>query len=109
MSRSFSHALFVPVAPVELIRDVKKAFEAEVTTTETRTYKQTIISADRTQDGTRLSEIRPSQVTSLSEREGEDDWFVLFDVTREKPAVAPPGTRSCQRARAHCAQRFASD
>ncbi|KAM4581075.1 uncharacterized protein PAE49_005741 isoform 3-T4 [Odontesthes bonariensis] len=80
-------AVIIPAAaPVEVIRDVKKAFVAEVTTTETRTYKETIISVDRT----RLSEIRPSQATSLSEREGEDDWFALFDVTREKPAVAPP-------------------
>ncbi|KAF7665728.1 hypothetical protein LDENG_00132620 [Lucifuga dentata] len=79
-----------PVAPVELIPDMRKIFEAEVTTTETRTWKKMIIGVDNRQDETRLSEIRLSQIALPSEREGGDDWFLLFDIIREKPVVIPP-------------------
>ncbi|XP_026226577.1 uncharacterized protein LOC113169408 isoform X3 [Anabas testudineus] len=80
----------VPSAtPVEIISEMRKTFEAEVTTTEIRTWKKTIIGADSRQDEARLSEIRPSQTAPLSEREG-DDWFVLFDTIGEKAVVIPP-------------------
>jgi len=88
--------LFVPVTPVEIIRDMRKTLEVDVTTTETRTWKKRIIGVDRRQDETRLSEMRQIQITPLSEREGGDDWFVLFDILREKPVVVPPGTSCCQ-------------
>ncbi|XP_041843135.1 uncharacterized protein LOC121641205 isoform X3 [Melanotaenia boesemani] len=84
-------AVTVPTAtPLEIVRDMKKTFEAEVKTTETRTYKKVIIGVDRRQDGTRISEIRPSQLAPLSETGGENDWFKLFDVTRGKPVVMLP-------------------
>ncbi|XP_045901680.1 uncharacterized protein LOC123968783 isoform X1 [Micropterus dolomieu] len=77
------------VIPFEIIPDVQKMFEAEVTPTETRIWKK-IIGAESRQDETRLSEIRPSQTAPPSERGGGDDWFVMFDVIREKPVVIPP-------------------
>lgn len=80
------------VTPVEITSDMRKTFEAEVTTTETRTWKKMIIGVDSRQEETRLSEIRPIQTAPLSEREGEDDWFVLFDIAREKPVFIPSGT-----------------
>lgn len=80
------------VTPVEIISDMRKTFEAEVATTETRTWKKMIIGVDSGQDETHLSEIRSSQTAPLSEREGGDDWFVLFDIIREKTVVIPPGT-----------------
>ncbi|XP_051813077.1 uncharacterized protein LOC110969054 isoform X3 [Acanthochromis polyacanthus] len=84
-------AVIVPtVTPVKIILDVKKTLEAEVTTTETRMWKETIIGLDSRQDEARLSEIRPSQIVPLSERQGGDDWFILFDMIREKPVVVPP-------------------
>lgn len=83
--------------------DVRKTFE--VTTTETRTQKKMIIGVDRRQDETRLSEMRQIQIAPPSEREGGDDWFVLFDIIREKPVVVPPGTSFCQRVCVHCAKR----
>ncbi|XP_035020391.2 uncharacterized protein LOC118114199 isoform X4 [Hippoglossus stenolepis] len=76
------------VSPVEIILDVGK--EVEVTTTETRTWKKMIIGGDSRQDETRLSEIRPIQAASPSEREGGDHWFVLFDIVQEKPVFVPP-------------------
>nr|XP_033496144.1 uncharacterized protein LOC117265653 isoform X2 [Epinephelus lanceolatus] len=78
------------VTPVEIIPDKRKMFDLEVTTTETTTWKKMIIGVDSRQDETRLSQIRPSQVAPPSEREGGDDWFVLFDIIREKPVVIPP-------------------
>ncbi|CAB1416778.1 unnamed protein product [Pleuronectes platessa] len=78
------------VSPVEIILDVRETFEVEVTTTETRTLKKMIIGVDSRQDETRLSEIRPIQVASPSEREGGDDWLVLFDIVKEKPVFVPP-------------------
>lgn len=88
---TFDSCLFVAATPVEIISEMRKTFEAEVTTTEIRTWKKTIIGADSRQDEARLSEIRPSQTAPLSEREG-DDWFVLFDTIGEKAVVIPPGT-----------------
>ncbi|XP_018543577.2 uncharacterized protein LOC108890900 isoform X12 [Lates calcarifer] len=78
------------VTPVKIMPDVRKTFE--VTTTETRTQKKMIIGVDRRQDETRLSEMRQIQIAPPSEREGGDDWFVLFDIIREKPVVVPPVT-----------------
>ena len=88
--------LFVPVSPVEIILDVRKTFEVEVTTTE-----KMIIGVDSRQDETRLSEIRPIQAAPPSEREGGDDWFVLVDIVREKPVFKPPGTSYRQRVCIH--------
>lgn len=84
--------LFVPVTPFEIILDMRKSLEVEVKTTETTTWKETIIGVDSRQDETRLSEIRSRQIAPPSEREGGDDWFLLLDVIREKPLVVPPGT-----------------
>ncbi|XP_022617645.1 uncharacterized protein LOC111234028 isoform X1 [Seriola dumerili] len=81
-------AVILPsVAPVEIIRDMRKTFEVEVTSTETRTWKKTIIGVDRRQDETRFSEMRQIQIAPPSEREGGDDWFILFDIIREKPVI----------------------
>ncbi|XP_036930180.1 titin-like isoform X4 [Acanthopagrus latus] len=79
-----------PVTPVKIIPDMRKSFEIEVKTTETTTLKKTMIIVDSRQDETRPSEIRPSQIAPPSEREGGDDWFLLFDIIREKPLVVPP-------------------
>lgn len=81
----------MPVAAVE-IPDMRKTFEVEVTTTETRTWEKTIIGVDNRQDEARLSEMRMSPIAPPSEREGGDDWFVLFDIIREKPFVIPQGS-----------------
>ncbi|KAM3614095.1 uncharacterized protein V6R79_010151 [Siganus canaliculatus] len=78
--------------PVEIITDVRKPFEPEVKTTETTVWKETIISAESRQDETRLSEIRPRQTAPPSEREGGDDWFILFNIIREQPVIVPPVT-----------------
>ncbi|XP_035485046.1 uncharacterized protein LOC118302716 isoform X8 [Scophthalmus maximus] len=78
------------VAPAEIVLDERKTFEVEVTTTETRTWKKKIIGVDSRQDETRSSEIKRIQMAPLSERGGGDDWFVLFDIVREKPFVVPP-------------------
>ncbi|KAK2844434.1 hypothetical protein Q5P01_011093 [Channa striata] len=75
------------VTPTEIIPDMRKVLEAEVTTTETRT--QMIIGGDDRQDETRLSEIKLSQVAPLPVRE-DDDWFVLFNIIQEGPVVIPP-------------------
>uniref|UniRef100_A0A3Q3IH89 SAB domain-containing protein n=1 Tax=Monopterus albus TaxID=43700 RepID=A0A3Q3IH89_MONAL len=83
-------AMLPTVTPLAIIPDMKKTSMAEVTTTETRMWKKMIIGVDSRQDETRLSEIRPIQIAPLAEREGGDDWFVLFDVIREKPVVIPP-------------------
>lgn len=80
----------MPVVPVKTVEDVSKTFVAEVTTTETRTWKSMIISVDSRQEETRRSETKMVQIAPLSER--EDDWFALFDIIREKPVVVPPGT-----------------
>lgn len=70
----------MPVTPAQIVPEMK-TFEVEVT----EKWKKTVIGADGGQDGTSVSEIRASQIASLSER--EDDWFVLF----EKPVVVQPG------------------
>ncbi|KAK9513643.1 hypothetical protein VZT92_027159 [Zoarces viviparus] len=82
-------AVLPSVTPVEIIPDVRKTFEVEVTTAETRTWEKVIIGVDGRQDETRLSEIRTRQIASPSERGGGDDWFALFDIIREKPVVRP--------------------
>ena len=84
--------MFMLVTPTEVIQDIKKTFDVAVTRTETTTYTKIITGVGSRQVGTGISEIRPSQIAPLSEREGGDDWFALFDITREKPSVAPPGT-----------------
>ncbi|XP_039885468.1 uncharacterized protein LOC120732150 isoform X6 [Simochromis diagramma] len=67
------------VTPAQIVPEMK-TFEVEVT----EKWKKTVIGADGGQDRTSVSEIRASQIASLSER--EDDWFVLF----EKPVVVQP-------------------
>ncbi|XP_035768188.1 uncharacterized protein LOC102777766 isoform X4 [Neolamprologus brichardi] len=67
------------VTPAQIVPEMK-TFEVEVT----EKWKKTVIGADGVQDRTSVSEIRASQIASLSER--EDDWFVLF----EKPVVVQP-------------------
>uniref|UniRef100_I3J3T2 Protein 4.1 n=1 Tax=Oreochromis niloticus TaxID=8128 RepID=I3J3T2_ORENI len=67
------------VTPAEIVPEMK-TFEVEVT----EKWKKTVIGADGGQDRTSVSEIRASQIASLSER--EEDWFVMF----EKPAVVQP-------------------
>lgn len=79
------------VTPVEIIYTDMRKTEAEVKTTETRTWKKMIINEDSRQDETHLSEIRSSQTAPLSEREEGDDWFVQFDTIQEKTVVIPPG------------------
>lgn len=98
----------MPVTPFEIILDMRKSLEVEVKTTETTTWKKTIIGVDSRQDETRLSEIRSRQIAPPSEREG-DDWFLLFDIIREKPLVVPPGTFHSQRRYIQCAiKKFSS-
>lgn len=75
-----------------------------MTTTETRTWKKMIIGVDRRQEEARLSEIRPGPVAPPSER--EDDWFILFDMIKEKPVVIPPGTFHYQKVSIHCGKRL---
>lgn len=81
------------VTPAEIMSDMRKTLETEGTTAETRTWKKMIIGVDSRQDETRMSEIRSSPTAPLLDREG-DDWFVLFDVIREKTVVTPSGTFS---------------
>ncbi|XP_030013897.1 uncharacterized protein LOC115435549 isoform X11 [Sphaeramia orbicularis] len=77
------------VTPVEPVPYMRKTIETEVTITETKTWKKITIGVDRKQDEARLSEIRSRQIAPPVEREGGDDWFVLFDVIRDKPVVVP--------------------
>lgn len=70
---------------------MRKTIETEVTLTETKTWKKVTIGVDRKQDEARLSEIRPRPITEPPEREGGDDWFVLFDAIRDKSVVVPQG------------------
>lgn len=86
----------MPATPFEIIPDMRKSFEVKMKETP-ETWKKTIIGVDSRQDETRLPEIRPSQTAPPSEREGGDDWFVLFNAIREKPLVVPPGTLSLQK------------
>ncbi|XP_074539406.1 uncharacterized protein LOC141800641 isoform X1 [Halichoeres trimaculatus] len=78
------------VTPDKIVLDVRESMKVEVKTTETTTWKTDIISVISRQDETRLTEIRPSKMATPSEREGGDDWFVLFDSIREKPVFIPP-------------------
>ncbi|XP_054636954.1 uncharacterized protein LOC129184736 [Dunckerocampus dactyliophorus] len=77
-----------PVTPVEITLPMRKPFETEVLTTESRTWDKMVIGESR-HDETRLSKMRPSPVGPTSGREGEDDWFVLFDIITEKTAAVP--------------------
>lgn len=77
----------------EIITNVRKPFEVEMTT-ETATWKK-IIGVDSMQDQTCPAGIRPSQAALASQREFEDDWFKWFNAIREKPVVMPPGTFAC--------------
>lgn len=87
--------MFAPVTLLEVVTDMRKSSEVELKTTETTTWKKMIIGMDSRHDETLQSEISPSQIAQPSEREGGDDWFVLFDVFRDKPVVIPPGTFHC--------------
>ncbi|XP_077430721.1 uncharacterized protein LOC144057263 isoform X3 [Vanacampus margaritifer] len=74
-----------PDAPVEITPAMRKPFEAEVLTTETRTWEMKIIGENTRLDETQISEMRPA-----SGREGEDNWFELFQQqTIEKTAPLP--------------------
>ncbi|XP_068180211.1 uncharacterized protein [Antennarius striatus] len=79
-----------PVAPVKIVPDMRESFEVEVKTTETTKWREMIIDSDSKRDETRLSEIRLTQIASPSEREGGDDWFVLFDAIHEKSDYIQP-------------------
>lgn len=70
---------------------MKRSFEVETKTTKTAT-RTTIISMDSMQDESCLSEIGPSQAASVSQRDLEDDWFILFNVIPQEAVVMPPGT-----------------
>ncbi|KAM9309479.1 uncharacterized protein KZ484_025542 isoform 3-T5 [Pholidichthys leucotaenia] len=78
------------VAPVGIVPNVRKMVEVKVTAAETRRREEMIIGVDSRQDRTRQAEIKPSPTAAPSEREGGDDWFVLFDAIREKPVIVPP-------------------
>lgn len=97
----------MPVTPFEIILDTRKSLVVETETTETTTWKKTLIGDDSMQDETRLSEIIPRQIAPTSERGRGDDWFILFDAIREKPLFVPPGTFCCQRhtTKTHSVQR----
>lgn len=78
-----------PLAPVEIIPDMRQVLEVEVPTPETRTWEKMIIGVESRQDAARLSDTSPTAPSS--ERKG-DDWFSLFDVIpRQKPVAIPPG------------------
>ncbi|KAM9852266.1 uncharacterized protein ACBR49_005367 isoform 2-T2 [Aulostomus maculatus] len=79
-----------PVAPVEIIPDMRRTSEGQVTTTETPTWQKMIIGMDSRQDEARLSEIRLSPIAPTPQIQRDDDWFTLFDVIREKPVAIPP-------------------
>nr|XP_057940697.1 uncharacterized protein LOC131137133 isoform X3 [Doryrhamphus excisus] len=79
----------VRIPPVTVA--VRKPFETEVLTTESRTWEKMIIGESR-RDETRFSEMRLSPVGPTSGREGEDDWFALFDIITEKTAAVPSVT-----------------
>ncbi|XP_077384180.1 uncharacterized protein LOC144022882 isoform X2 [Festucalex cinctus] len=74
-------------APVEITPAIRKPFEAEVLTTETRTWEMKIIGENTRLDETRISEMRP--VVPASGREGEDDWFELFQQQTRLEKTAP--------------------
>ncbi|TNN78450.1 Protein 4.1 [Liparis tanakae] len=78
------------VTPVEIIPDMRKRLEVEVTAAETSAWKKMIIGVDSRRDETLVSEIRTCQIASPSERGGGDDWSALFHILREKPVVVPP-------------------
>lgn len=81
------------MARVDIVPDMRKTVEVEVTSAESVTWQKMIIGGDSRHDETRSTEIGTSQVASLWERRaGGDDWFVLFDVLRERPVVIAPGT-----------------
>lgn len=81
------------MARVDIVPDMRKTVEVEVTSAESVTWQKMIIGGDSRHDATRSTEIGTSQVASLWERRaGGDDWFVLFDVLHERPVVIPPGT-----------------
>nr|XP_040021533.1 uncharacterized protein LOC120810753 isoform X6 [Gasterosteus aculeatus aculeatus] len=85
-------AVAIPsVARVDIVPDMRKTVEVEVTSAESVTWQKMIIGGDSRHDETRSTEIGTSQVASLWERRaGGDDWFVLFDVLRERPVVIAP-------------------
>lgn len=97
----FDCSLFVPVTPFETILDTRRSLELETKTTETTTWKKTLIGVDTMRDETSLSEVIPRRIAPPSERGRGDDWFILFDAIREKPLFVPPGTFRCQRQQMH--------
>lgn len=105
----FDCSLFVPVTPFEIILDTRKSLEVETKTTETTTWKKTLIGVDTMRDETSLSEVIPRRIAPPSERGRGDDWFILFDAIREKPLFVPPGTFCCQRRNAHNQNTFSSE
>ncbi|XP_041648442.1 uncharacterized protein LOC121513033 isoform X2 [Cheilinus undulatus] len=79
-----------PVTPVKIYPDMREPLKVEVKTTETTTWEKMIIGVESRQDETRLSKIKVIQTGLPLEREGGDDWFILFDIIREKPVYIPP-------------------
>ncbi|XP_051922260.1 uncharacterized protein LOC127601230 isoform X5 [Hippocampus zosterae] len=76
-------------APVEITPVVRKPFEAEAFTTGTRTW-EVMVTGDNTRlVETRITEMRP--LVPTSGREGEDDWFEVFEkqTILEKTAPVP--------------------
>ncbi|XP_061531099.1 uncharacterized protein LOC133401760 isoform X4 [Phycodurus eques] len=74
---------------VKRLPAMRKPFEADVLTTETRTWEMMIIGENTRHDETRISEMRPVRPTSG--RGEEDDWFELFpkQTIPEKTAHVP--------------------
>ncbi|XP_061632034.1 uncharacterized protein LOC133479298 isoform X12 [Phyllopteryx taeniolatus] len=79
----------LPDTPVEITPAMRKPFEADVLTTETRTWEMMIIGENTRHDETRISEMRP--VIPTSGRGEDDDWFELFpkQTIPEKTAPVP--------------------
>ncbi|XP_035988332.1 titin homolog isoform X2 [Fundulus heteroclitus] len=88
------------VTAAEIIHEMTKTFEVEakateiaadtgVRTMETKTYEEVMVGAASGPNGTRFPKTGPSQPLPLSNME-EDDWPVMFGITKEKPIPAPP-------------------
>uniref|UniRef100_A0A3Q2QND7 Protein 4.1 n=1 Tax=Fundulus heteroclitus TaxID=8078 RepID=A0A3Q2QND7_FUNHE len=88
------------VTAAEIIHEMTKTFEVEakateiaadtgVRTMETKTYEEVMVGAPSGPNGTRFPKTGPSQPLPLSNME-EDDWPVMFGITKEKPIPAPP-------------------
>lgn len=72
---------------------MSKPPETEVKITETIVRQETIIVSDGRRDETYLPVVESEPIPVPTEREGGDDWFVLFSGAREKPVVVPRGKK----------------